>query len=183
MDREEKTKRQLTGISVPNVFMVLTVLVIVCAILLYGMILTKNYQLSSTQKKLESTQEEIANLSDLDKEAKIAAAAVETYDELNENKSYWSEFLKEIAAKTITTVRLTELSMESEGVVINLEGVTESYEGLAKFIASLRSSSKIAKVDLSSANFGEGSGGGVGFILQISPSGSAFNQESQAIED
>ena len=105
MDREEKTKRQLTGISVPNVFMVLTVLVIVCAILLYGMILTKNYQLSSTQKKLESTQEEIANLSDLDKEAKIAAAAVETYDELNENKSYWSEFLKEIAAKTITTVK------------------------------------------------------------------------------
>lgn len=182
MDREKQpTRSKPAGVSVPNIFIALAVLIIICAILLYGMTLTKNYQLSSTEKKLTSTQEEIADLGDVDKEAKIAAAAVETFSELNEDKNYWSEFLGEIAAKTIVTVRLTELSMEEEGENINVEGITESYEGLAKFIKSLRSSSRIASVGLVSANFGETGVGGIGFILGVTPSGSAFTPEAQEV--
>lgn len=175
MDKEKSPiKASTQNISVPNIFIAIAVMAIICAVIFYGISLTRNYQLSSTEKKLEDTQGEIEAMGDVDTRAKMASAAVETFSDIDEEKAIWSEFLAEIARKTEVTTRFVQLSMEESGDGITIEGLTESYEGLAKFMTSLRSSERIEDVALISADLGASEGGGIGFVIQASPSSEAF---------
>lgn len=163
-----------TGLSVPNIFIFLAILSIICAIAFSAISLTKKYQLSSTEKKLADAQNELKSMKSADDQAMVAAAAVENYDSLNADKNYWSVFLNEIATKTLINSKLNELSLTQEAGVLNIEGTVRSYEDLSKFIVSLRNSDKIESVTLKSANLDSSAGGGVSFALEAIPAGDAL---------
>lgn len=184
MDKEKIDQQGVAGLSLHNVFVFLALISLVVAIALYGISLTKKYQLSSAEKKLADANDELRSMKDADEKAMVAAAAVENYDSLNAEKNYWSTFLAEMASKTLVNVKLNELSMTEEGGVMNIDGMAKTYEDLSKFIVSLRSSSKIEGVTLLSANLeSSASAGGVSFSLEAIPAGGAFAPASAEVND
>ena len=184
MDKNEISETK-SGLSVPNIFLFLAILAVITAVVLAGVSLTKKYQLSSTEKKFTDVKSELASMKSEDDQAMVAAAAVENYDSLNSGKNYWSVFLNEIAAKVLVNSKINELTMTQEAGVLNIEGTVRTYEDLSKFILSLRSSSKIEKVTLVSANLDSTTGGGgVSFALEAIPSGDALTPaQSQEVSD
>jgi Tfp pilus assembly protein PilN len=175
MEKIKTENKGLGGVSVPNIFIFLAIIAIACSVILYAISLTKKYQLSSTEKKLTDVQNELRGKSEIDSDAKVAAAAVENYDSLASGINHWSEFLQKISSNTLINSKLTELSMQQDSGVLNVEGIVRSYEDLSKFIVALRGSEAIEKVTLVSANLDTSVNvAGIGFVLEVTPSGSAL---------
>jgi len=164
------------GVSVSGIFSVLAIAAIAVAIIFWGISLGRKYQAQSIEKKLQSVQEETSNLGGIELEAKAVAAAVENVGAINSGKSYWTTALSGLATDTTKSVELNELDMSDEGEMI-LTGRTNSYEGLAKFISSLRNSDKFRNVILQSATLaGDGGSAPIDFSLSATPSGTAFSK-------
>jgi len=163
------------GVSVPNIFIFIAIIAIACSIVLYAVSLTKKYQLSSTEKKLSDVNNELRGMSEVDSDAKVAAAAVENYDSLANGINHWSEFLQKISSNTLINSKLTELSMQQDSGILNVEGIVKTYEDLSKFMVALRGSDAIENVTLISANLETSANvAGIGFVLEVTPSGSAL---------
>lgn len=178
MDKTQKEGNLAAGISVPNIFIYLTILTIICAIGLYALSLTKKYQLSSTEKKLKDVQDELKGMSETDTAAKVASAAVENYDALVSDMNHWSVFLQQLSDSTFISSKLTEVSMQQESGVLNIEGIVRTYEDLSKYIVALRDSEVIDEVTLISANLDTSANvAGIGFVLEALPNASALASE------
>ena len=181
MDKNKIESPENRGLSMANVFVFLAIISLITAVILFGISLTKKYQLSSTEKKLTDAKNELRSLKSSDEKAMVAAAAVENYDSLNDQKNYWSVFLNEISSKALINSKINELSMVEESGVLNIEGTVRTYEDLSKFMVSLRSSAKIEKVTLMNASLDATAGqGGVSFALEVVPASGAFTPNSLA---
>lgn len=173
---EKKVSLGAGGVSVANIFMILAIATVVVAVVFWGISIGRSYQASSIEKKLASVNEETNGLGSIDTDAKAIAAAVDNIQQIKDSQNYFSVLLKEIASQTTKNTQLTELSVGDDGM-LSITGGTASYEALAKFMTSLRTSSKFSEVTLQSATL---TGGQVStpitFTITANPTGGGLSQ-------
>jgi hypothetical protein len=78
----------------------------------------------------------------------------------------WSEFMKEVAAKTLKTSRYMSMSANTSGL-IHVEGITPDYTQLGKIILALQTSEDIESVQLLSTAQSTTALGGIMYSLDI----------------
>jgi Tfp pilus assembly protein PilN len=175
-NKEEKQTLIPGGLNVSSLFIILAITTIAVAVVFWGISLGRKYQASSIEKKLVSVQEETAGLGQADQQAQTIYAAEQNIKEIS--KKYWSVFLAELSADTVKNVSLSEMASDDSGS-ITLVGATANYNSLAKFMASLRGSSKISDVVLENATLAADQGATpVSFSIQITPTEAAFSKET-----
>lgn len=181
MAEESKERTGALGVNVSTIFIVLTVVTILVAVIFYGISLTRKYQLSSTEKKLDDVNQETTTYSDVDEKAKAISAILENVSSADASKNYWSTFLRDVAERTTKNTQFVQFSMDEENI-ISVSGMTASYEALAKLMTSLRGSERFIDVTLDTATLStEGGSAPINFVITLTPSGSAFaEQETEA---
>lgn len=173
-NKNQKESLNAAGLSVANIFVMLAIASIIVAIVFWAISLGRNYQASSIEKKLKDVKDETLGMGDLVNKADSIYAAEQLIPGID--KKSWSAFLGELSAVTTKDVSLSEMSTDDEAN-ISLTGATTSYNSLAKFMASLRGSSKITGVVLKSASLAADQGPApISFSLSITPSSDAFNK-------
>lgn len=173
--KDEKTALTPMGVSVSGIFIILTVATLIVALIFWGISLGRKYQASSIEKKLKSVQEETEGMGEVDAKAKQIYAAEQNLDAINSAKNYWSKFLADFASQTTKNVSLSELSMDEDGT-ININGVTVSYEALAKLMTSLRDSGNYEDVVLGSATLSSEGSAPITFSISALPKSSALTK-------
>ncbi len=97
---------------------------------------------------------------------------------LLENRSPWSEVLKELASLTPSDVQLINLTGETNGKM-SFSATTTDYHAAATFVKGLDGSSLFKNVELTSAGLTEvGDKFSVGFNVNLSLDSSAFQNNS-----
>jgi len=181
MANESREKSNALGVSVSTIFIVLAIITIVVAVIFWGISLTRKYQLSSAEKKLDDVNQEMTTYSDIDEKAKAISAILENVGSVDAGKNYWSFFLRDVAERTTKNTQFVQFSMDEDNI-ISVSGLTSSYEALAKLMTSLRGSERFTDVILDTATLStEGGGAPINFVITLTPSGDAFvGQEEEA---
>ncbi len=175
-NKQEKQTMKPGGVGVATIFIILAITSLAVAVVFWGISLGRKYQASSIEKKLASVTDETAGMGEVDNKAKQIFAAEENISGINSSKNYWSILLGELASQTTKNVSLDQLASDDEGR-LTLSGVTVSYEALAKFMASLRTSGKFDDVILGSATLAtEGTATPISFNIIMAPNSSALSK-------
>lgn len=135
---------------------ILLVIIIIEIIFTGGFALLKKSQANSLEKQIVQAQNKLnsGELKDLNEKAERVQRAVNSLKSALGSKVYYSSFLSQIKSTALKNSRYTSISVDESGSV-RVDGVTKSYNDLAKLLVSLSKNSRFSSVKLVSSSVKE----------------------------
>jgi Tfp pilus assembly protein PilN len=108
----------------------------------------------------------VAPYSDIAAQANQISSSLRVLRRLNQKELIWSKLLQNLQLTTQTGITLSSLSVDTKNT-LKLEGQADSFDSVAKYLATLRASSLIAEADLLSAQLADTGNGRVNFSFDL----------------
>lgn len=151
----------------------LVIIIVIEVLILGGFLLLKKSQAASFEKQITQAQNKLNNgeLKDLNEKAEKLQKAVSNLKTALGSKVYYSSFLSQIKSTTLKNSRYTSISVD-ENNSARIDGVTKSYNDLAKILTSFSKNSRFSNVKLvSSSTQQTDSGVVINFSITLSSRG------------
>lgn len=146
----------------------LVVIVAVAALVVFFLSQSYAQQATREQNQYASLSAELKTgpLADAATQANQLAGALRVLNQASTNQRIWSKLLQNIQVTIQPGITLSNLSVDQKNS-LKLEGIADSYTGVATYLATLRSSPFISQVDLVSAQLADTGNGQVNFSLDV----------------
>jgi Tfp pilus assembly protein PilN len=129
----------------------------IISIVFLGVFWFMNVSLKSQIEEKQSEKSELTvklgsnEYKDVENKAESVRVAVETLDQISNNRIKTKDFLDELYKKVTNDVKISSISIGAEGT-ISLEGATGSYKQVADFMLGVKSYERLSNVELSSVS-------------------------------
>lgn len=134
------------------VFSLVALVVIAGGFLSYVQADTKS-KITTLDRNVKKLREDLAKPErvTIEKQANQFSLAVKSLQKFTAIPSPWTGFLKELTNRVPAEVALTNLSVDEKNI-IRLNGTTNNYQNVAKFLASLKASDQFKAIELESSS-------------------------------
>lgn len=150
-EEQEAVGGELTAEQIGGVFYGIFVGILVITLLVYVFIAVKAGLLSSYNRQFdEQVKTPLSDMAELDRQTQLIGFQVEALNQAQQNNVAWSITLKELQKYSYNKVRYTSFSIDTENKA-QIDGLSASYEDLAKAAVALSKSKQFTGIDIVSA--------------------------------